>query len=422
VEELSMNRKRRVTGIARAAAIVPAVAVAAVVVGRALMESAAVTWRAVVATAAVAWRAGIGIAMVLASALAPVPALAASPPAAAATVTVVASGLHSPRGVTVTRDGVLLVAEAGDGGDGPCTGGPTTGGEACLGLTGAVTAVYGGAQFRIITGLPSLHSTAEDAVFGPHDVVVNDRGRVLVAMGFGTDPALRAALGADGAALGTVIEASGPGRWRVLADLAAYEQQQNPDGTDLATQPYALVPSGDGFVAVDAAANDVLAGAANGQVSTVAAFPGRTVPTACGIPPGQMEMDPVPTAIARGPDGAYYIGELTGVPFPVDGARVWRVVPGQAPTVHATGFTNIIDLAFDRTGRLVVLEHATNGLCSGDPTGALIRVEPDGTRTTLLTAPLQRPTGVAIAPTGEFYIAHKGTAVDANGEVIKLTL
>jgi hypothetical protein len=60
----------------------------------------------------------------------------------------------------------------------------------------------------------------------------------------------------------------------------------------------------------------------------------------------------VPTTVARGPDGAFYVGQLTGFPFPVGGARVWRVEPGSAPTVYASGFTNIIDIAFDRRGRL----------------------------------------------------------------------
>ncbi|MDQ7907416.1 ScyD/ScyE family protein [Phytohabitans sp. ZYX-F-186] len=422
MEELTGNWKRRAAGIARAAALVPIAVVAAAVLARALAASATVAWRALVATAAVGWRAGIGVALVPASTagavvLSPAPALAADH-RAGPTVTVVAAGLHSPRGLTVTPEGVLLVAEAGDGGTGPCIGGPTTGDEACLGLTGAITAVAGGVQRRVVTGLPSLRSTAEGAAFGPHDVVV-DRGRMLVPIGFGTDPTLRAALGPDGAALGTVVEAFANGRWRLLADLAAYEQSANPDGTDLATQPYALVPSSTGFVAVDAAANDILAGTTGGQVSTVAALAGRTVPTACGFPPGQMEMDPVPAAITRGPDGAYYVGELTGVPFPVGGARIWRVVPGQAPTVHATGFTNILDLAFDRSGRLVVLEHATNGLCSGDPTGAVVRIEPDGGRTRLLTSPLERPTGLAIAPNGDYFVAHKGAGVDAAGEVIR---
>jgi DNA-binding CsgD family transcriptional regulator len=44
--------------------------------------------------------------------------------------------------------------------------------------------------------------------------------------------------------------------------------------------------------------------------------------------------------------------------------------------VYATGFTNIIDIAFDRHGRLLVLEIFKNGLPSGDPTGSLVRIAP----------------------------------------------
>jgi hypothetical protein len=57
---------------------------------------------------------------------------------------------------------------------------------------------------------------------------------------------------------------------------------------------------------------------------------------------------------------------------------VFRVVPGHAPRVFARGFTNIIDIAFDKRGRLYVLEIATNGLLNTPanelPVGRLVRV------------------------------------------------
>jgi hypothetical protein len=93
-------------------------------------------------------------------------------------------------------------------------------------------------------------------------------------------------------------------------------------------------------------------------------------------------MDAVPTTVVRRADGAYYVGELTGFPFPLHGARVFRVVPGEKPTVWARGFTNIIDMAF-HNGRLYVLEIAHNSLAtSSTPFGAL-RLNPDGSKTVL---------------------------------------
>ena len=50
----------------------------------------------------------------------------------------------------------------------------------------------------------------------------------------------------------------------------------------------------------------------------------------------------------------------------------------------ATGFTNIIHIALAGDGSLHVVEIAANGLRSGDPAGALIRVLPDGTQQTIV--------------------------------------
>ena len=83
------------------------------------------------------------------------------------------------------------------------------------------------------------------------------------------------------------------------------------------------------------------------------------------------------------------------------------------------GFTNIIDIAFDRRGRLVVLEIFHNGLLSGDPTGALIRVERNGTHTEIASAGLVTPTSVAVGADGSFYVSNRGTFV-GTGEVLRI--
>ena len=90
-------------------------------------------------------------------------------------------------------------------------------------------------------------------------------------------------------------------------------------------------------------------------MSTLAVFPDRLVPGPGGV---DVPMDAVPTSIAEGPDGSLYVGELTGFPFPVDGARIYRVPAGGGePEVVAVGFTNIIDIAIGEDGSAYVLEH-----------------------------------------------------------------
>jgi hypothetical protein len=129
--------------------------------------------------------------------------------------------------------------------------------------------------------------------------------------------------------------------------------------------------------------------------------------------------DAVPTCVVRGPDGAYYVGELTGVPFAVGAANIYRVVPGQASEVVHPGFKTIIDMDFGPDGSLYVLQHATGAFFSGP--GILIRVSPDGTRTTIIkeTDGLIRPTSVLVDDDGTIYVTNKGLSVGA-GEVLRI--
>ena len=347
-------------------------------------------------------------------------------PAAAATsttgrLTVVARNLDNPRGVAIDRAGTVYVAEAGLGGDEVCIPG-TFGTNLCYGSTGAVTAVRHGWQKRVVTGLPSLRSTGDGfSVYGAHDLAFDRHGELLVAMGYSTDPVSRDLLGPAGAAMGTILKVTGRHRWSVVGDLSDYEGRHNPDGVIPESQPYAVVADGREVWALDAAANDVLHIDRHGVVTAEHVWPLEDVPAPpeWGLPPGSTTpIQFVPVTIARGPDGAFYIGQLTGHPFPRGGARVWRLVPGEEPTIYATGFTNIIDIAFDKRGRLVVLEIAKNGLDSGDPTGALIRVERDGSHRELVSTGLDSPMSFAIARDGSFYIANKGLGT---GELVRLT-
>jgi hypothetical protein len=95
-------------------------------------------------------------------------------------------------------------------------------------------------------------------------------------------------------------------------------------------------------------------------------------------------------------------------------------VPGEAPQVYAEGFTNVIDIVFEGDGSLLVLEIAKNSLLSGDPTGALIRLKPDGSRETLLSEGLVMPTAVAIGYDALLISNCGGCAGD--GQVIRVIL
>ena len=177
----------------------------------------------------------------------------------------------------------------------------------------------------------------------------------------------------------------------------------------------------------DAGANALLEIRSNGAIAPLATFADRLVdaPPFLGLPPGtKIPIDTVPTSVALGPDGNFYVGQLTGLPFPVGAANIYRVpAAGGAPQVFATGFTHIVDLTFGPDGSLYVVEIAKNGLLAAfdgnDWTGALIRIAPDGTRTELVPGVLTAPGGVAVGSNGDLYVTNNSIYSDI-GQVIRI--
>lgn len=365
----------------------------------------------------------LGTMLALLLAIAPTQA-APDKPETPADWTVVASGLSNPRGLTWGPDGALYIAEAGKGGNGTCIPGPE-GGDVCFGTSGAVTRVtmdvnrQPTAQEQVVTGLPSLgnEGTGENAS-GPSAVAFHN-GDMYVLTGLGGPPSLQdpgGPLGADGANFGWLMSADPVGdSFTKLYNIAAYEASENPEDSAVDTNPFDLILNGDNFVVVDAGGNDLLnvdgnAGNPANAISTLAVFPPRMVE----FPPGtgnMMPMDAVPTSVKIGPDGAYYVSQLTGFPFPPGGANIWRVeAAGSDPEVYVGGFTNILDLDFAADGSLYVLEMFTNSLLSGDPTGRIVRVGTDGSWTTVAREGLIVPTAMSIGPDQALYVANVGTS------------
>ena len=345
-------------------------------------------------------------------------------PAAPAAWTVVANGLANPRHLTFGPDGALYVAEAGAGGDGLCITGPE-GDPICYGASGAVTQVEFDAamaptgQAQLITGLPSLgnEGTGGNAT-GVNGLAFNGEDLYLVT-GLGANPIIRD----PGGALETVganfaqLMAAGPGdSFTNWVDLGDYERDENPAEDQIDTNPFDLTRISGGYLVVDAGGNSLLQVTDGGVISTVATFPARMVEGPTGE---MMPMDAVPTSVTVGPDGAYYVTQLTGFPFPVGGANVWRVAPGSDPEIYAGGFTNILDAAFAADGSLYVLEMFRNSMLSGNPTGAVTRVWPDGRRAVVAREGLITPTGLTIGPDHALYVSNFGTSADA-GQVVRI--
>jgi hypothetical protein len=349
--------------------------------------------------------------------------------AAVTTWQVVVSGLDNPRGLAFGPEGALYIAQAGRGGDGPCGPGPQ--GIRCYGNSGTISRYdpRTGNTTDVVTGLPSL-ATEEGQMFalGPNDLSLHGRGNLLFTIGFGGDPTTRQEVfGPDGAKLARLGRATPDGKWRLLDDLGQAEADHNPAGDEVDSNPYGILALQGKQIVADAGANALLQVRDNGAISALGTFPNRLVdaPPFLGLPAGtQIPMDAVPTSVALGSDGNYYVGQLTGFPFPVGAANIYKVpVDGGTPTVFASGFTHIVDLTFGPDGSLYVVEIAKNGLLAAfqgnDWTGALIRIAPDGTRTELVPGALTAPGGVAVGKDGALYVTNN-SIFSGTGEVIRI--
>jgi hypothetical protein len=339
--------------------------------------------------------------------------------AEAQTITRVMSGLDSPRGLAFGPEGGLYVTEAGV----PVNSGFCVAvalGMNCYSETGKVTRLYRGEQERVADGLPSIFNTVRQDVVGPNDISFQGRGGAYVTLGWGGAPAARQSLGDVGSLVGTLINLEPSGRWRIDANISDFEDANNPGGGPRDSNPYGVLAlPGERYV-TDAGGNSLLRVSASGAVSLVATFgPEAIVPTP--TPPASPTAEAVPTEVVRGPDGALYVSLLTGAPFVNGLAKVYRVVPGAAPTVFQSNFRTIIDIAFGPDGSLYVLEHSAAAPGFAAP-GRITRITPDNVRHVINTGTtLTRPTSILVDDDGAIYVSNKGAAFAAGaGEVLKI--
>lgn len=199
-----------------------------------------------------------------------------------------------------------------------------------------------------------------------------------------------------------------PGSTRMVADLAAFERDNDPDAFEgpmwkdqrcefidgFSTGPqnnpfHVTTLSGSTALVADAAGNTLLSAKTNGIIDWVAVF---TPPvdgngewlirfhqdmvdedTPIEGDPIPCYVQPVPTSVAIGPGGDYYVGELTGATedgtLPIGLSRVWRIDSGAHNVVCSEadpqngceilidGLTSVIDVAFGPDGDLYVVEY-----------------------------------------------------------------
>ena len=353
----------------------------------------------------------------------------------AATLETIASGLSNPRGLTFGPDDALYVVEAGTGGEGPIINGPALGVDLSFGTSGAVTRINNNTQERIITDLPSFGyipinspppppSGVTGPALGPQDIAFLGED-IYLTIGYGSDLSFSELMEvgnfapeADSLASLSRFFLNQDGIWEgadIIANLSDFEQINNPDREDRISNPYRLEVEENDFLVIDAGANDLSRVDSQGNISLENVFNSRTE--------GEFEIQSVPSALAIGPDGAYYVGEFTGTPYIEGAARIYRIMPGSSPEVYADGFTQINGLDFDSEGNLYVLEYSVNSLSSSeDLLGRLTFLPSNGSESqTIIDAGegLIAPGGLTVEDDGTIYISNFG-ATPGQGEVVRI--
>ena len=357
------------------------------------------------------WRVLVTLGLVASTVSGAVPAAAGESRPLPARSEVVARHLANPRGITVGVGGAVYVAEAGQGGT-HCV--RVDGARLCGGATGSVTRVVPSRRV-MMAGLPSLARPGGAAAVGPADAHARSE-TLFVIMGDRTG--LPVAL--DQPELGTIRERITRRTSNRRGDVSEYEALVDPDGEGVDANPASVTTDGTGFYAVDAAGNAVWRFNQYGVGRLFAVIPGGQVEFPAGSG-NQVSYQAVPTAVTVGPDAGIYVAELTGYPYPVGRANVYKITGG-VPVVAHSGFTNIIDIAFGPDGSLYVLEIAKKGLLAvgrdGLTSGRLVRVHPDGSRQVLSGDELRSPGGVAVAPDGDVYVTNRATR-PTTGQVLR---
>lgn len=320
-----------------------------------------------------------------------------------APVTVVASGLNSPRSLVWGPRGHLIVSEVGEAPP-TCvgTGFPTR----CFGFTGSLADISSGTPVRIVDGLASNFNQEE--VVGANGLTYSDGHLYVLETGSAQQipaeiPAeltkqLNKQYGALLKVTGRSVKAiANPGY--VNYEWTKAHTEVNPEDFPEAN-PYALTNKpGGGFYLVDAASNVLDSVDSHGNVHIL-----KYIPDTSTGP------DAVPSCVAVGHDGSVYVGEITGKPSSSTEAKVYKYNPRNGDlSVYQSGFSAISGCGFGANGDFYVTEFDTSGfLPTGDPIGDVIQINHrTGERTVLAAGKLFAPTGFLAGRDGSIYVANK---------------
>lgn len=331
------------------------------------------------------------------------PALAQGSP------TTVVSELNGPQGVLVGSDGSVWVIETGMGGDEELdfpsldTGEPT---PATFGHSSRIIRVSPDGTQEVVARLPSVALGPVYSFGGSRLALLNGD---LYATSGGWAEAYQDA-GLEPWPLVDALVRIEEGEPAEVVDIWAIEEERNPDGGVLESNPYGLAAGPDGNLWMTNAAGNYLAKVdpASGQLDVVAVFDELPSPIPNPARDNRLVSDPVPTGVAFDSEGNAYVSLLPGFPFLPGSGKVVRVGPDGSVSDYATDLTMLTDLRMGPDGHLYAVSFGQFTEEGPVPnSGALIRIG-EGTSSETVLSGLLFPTSVDFDRAGDAYVTING--------------